>query len=776
MKILLSWLLDHLNVQPSAVDVARIVALFNIRTAEIESFEQVSFSFRQLFIGVAKVVKSDKIELFCPELNQNVILPYRSDAHLDKQYLIYQEGAAWRWVVLADFCSDKDGIMPAVFIPDAQIKGAWRHKFATTDYVLDVDNKSINHRPDLWGHFGIAREVAAFLDVPLQPLESKLAHNTVQRYDAATSANKKNDGLQITIENLAACPQFSAVKCGDISYADSDPFIAVRLALVGIKPINAAVDLGNYVMLDIGHPMHVFDAQAFKDGEMVVRNAKQGEPMTLLDGQEIKLSSQDIVVATASNVESLAGIMGGKNSSYQPTTKSIILEAAGFDAATIRKTAQRFKIRTEASMRFEKELDPAQSITALQRFLFLGNALGILHNAAQLPIVSVGKIPATKQCVLTHAFLESKLGTKLTTDFVSKVLGKLGFELHVDEKAGQYTVTVPSYRGSKDVKIKEDLVEEVIRSYGFENITPVLPVRQMAPFDTSVVQNIRKIKRILAYGLNMHELRDYMLYDASWVSKLSMDLTAAVRVKSPLSENWTTLVTSLVPHLLKAVDQNRAQKDHIRFFEMNRSWQKTISGYQEHKVIAGIIFDKKSVDFYESKAELQKLWDTLGLTVTYAKPNGTVPAWYESSQVAQLSVGGTPIGFAGMLSAVWARDVIDGKAFIFELNGDFLETVAVQQAPFKHWSKYQEVSYDISLFVPLAMTADRLLATIKSAHQLISGVEVVDFFEKAEWGSDRAVTVRYHMVDHEKTMTKSDLDAIVASVQNALKDLHVRIR
>jgi len=773
MKILLSWLLDYIDCSIADLDVSKIVHLFNIRTAEIESFEKISAPYASMFVAQVTEASSSAVVLHCPELGKSLSLPARSDAVVGKYYLVMQTQDSWRWVILADFDQQKEGIMSSVHVAQADLKGGWRATLPVVDYVLDVDNKSINHRPDLWGHYGIAREIAAFLNLPLKPLDTVLQSHRVAAYELKAN-NASGDGIAIELQAMQVCPRFAALVCDGVVFQDSDLKMAIRLASIGAKPMNAVVDLTNYVMFDLGHPMHVFDLKAFEKRKMVVRLGQSSETLQLLDGQLAKLAPQDLVIANDTQAQSLAGIMGGAHSSYQPTTKSIVLEAAGFDPATIRKTAQRLKIRTEASMRFEKHLDPMQNIAALERFLYLAHQIGVLPHGVSYPIVSVGVEIKPQTCTVAHGYIESRLGMSITPEFVQEALRKLNFEVTLAD--GKYIVTIPTARATKDINIVEDIVEEVIRSYGFENIIPQMPVRQTIPFSTQATQNIRYIKRQLAYSLGMHEVRDYMLYDASWVSVLQVDMLSAVRVKSPLSENWTTLVTSLVPHLLKSVEQNKAQQDHLRFFEYGRSWSKKDDEYVEYKKLAGIIFDKKPVDFYACKAELQSLWDALGLEVIYRRPTVALPAWYDPYQSAELVVGDQVIGAAGIMSVAWMHKVVDGSAFIFEIDGAFLEAVKPTQHRFAPWSKFQEVAYDISLFVPLAVTSDVVCHAIQKAHKDIKQVGVVDFFEKPEWTDHRAITVRYSMSNLEKTMTKQDLDSIVQAVQSALKVYDVQIR
>ena len=591
MKILLSWLLDYLDCSPSDINVKKIVHLFNTRTAEIESFQQVNFNHASFF-AIKIISIEDNISAFCPELNQTLTLSKRSDAQINKFYVATLANESFHWTTHAELNSDKDGLLTAIQIDETLPAQAWKESIPAVDYILEVDNKSINHRPDLWGHYGIAREIAAFLNLKLKPFNRFI--EPVQVLDFATS-NKQNLQQSITV-NLQAtqnCSRFAATTCDNINNTDSVAWMAIRLARVDSKPINAIVDLTNYVMLDTGHPMHAFDAALFTNDEINVRMAQDKESLDLLDGQKVELTKADIVVANSSKCVSLAGIMGGKNSGVNAQTKSIIIEAAGFDPLTIRKTAQRLKIRTESSMRFEKHIDPMQNTLALQRFLFLAKKFNVLTQKEIQPIISVGTVIKPITCKLEHSFVEKKLGVKIDSTFIQDSLEKLNFQVLYDQTTNIYTITIPTNRMTKDIKIQEDLVEEIIRSYGFENLPIILPSHQTKPFNVSTIQTIKKIKNHIAFAMNMHELRDYLLYDASFIERLPLDLQNAICIRNPMSLNWTTLVTSLIPHLLKAVEHNAAQQNHLRFFELNSIWHKANKEFIEKKSLSGIIFDKK---------------------------------------------------------------------------------------------------------------------------------------------------------------------------------------
>ncbi|MCX5923254.1 MAG: phenylalanine--tRNA ligase subunit beta [Candidatus Dependentiae bacterium] len=772
MKILLSWLVDYLDCSLAEINVDSLVHLFNTRTAEIESFERVVCQPEKMFLAQVVSIEKTKITCICPQLGKTAELPFRSDAIVGQMFMVFQEHASLRWMSMSEFCNERDGLIPAVYVSQKDAAdGSWRDKIAPVDYVLDVDNKSINHRPDLWGHYGIAREVAAFLHIKLKPLSDVLANRPI------IHSNDLKNSLSVLIRD-AACTRFAALESNNISQKDCPVLIMIRLLSLGAKPVGGVVDLTNYVMFDTGHPMHVFDAKDFANKEILIRKAKKGEMLHLLDGQMLKLTEQDLVVANNQSPVSLAGIMGGKDSGLSGSTKNIILEAAGFDPLTIRKSAQHFKLRTEASIRFEKHLDPMQNIVSIQRFLYLAQQSEMLKPSSD-PIVSVGAVYEPIICEISHEFIQARIGMPMTKDFIVKTLSSLGF--CVEMEGFSYRVTVPTYRTTKDVGIQEDILEEIVRSYGFENVDQQLPSRSIAPFSLNAVDNISKVKNHLAYGMAMHEVRDYLLYDQSFVQRLKVDISSAVKVRNPLSENWTTLVTSLVPHLLKGVECNAAHSDHIRLFEYNRTWSKSDdlsspSVINEKKSLSGIIFDKKDVDFYVVKQELQGLWDLCKIDVVWEKPDGIIPAWYDQHKVARLLVGDQCIGFAGMMSGKWMHEIISGSAFVFELDGELLELATFNSQQFKPWSKYQDVSYDMSLLIPLKVTVDRLKKDIIAAHELILSVELVDFFEKDQWPDHRSVTFRYTMSNREKTMTKKDLDEIVESVTKAVKKHDAQIR
>lgn len=777
MNISLSWVFDYIDEKLSSVDIEKIVHLFNTHTAEIERFKKVVIPVESLYLVQIKTVLSQKIVAHCKELDKDVELSFRSDAVASKYYLILEKNKKYSWVSLSDFHSDKDGLFPAVAVSHEQIVGSWRNLIEAVDYIVDVDNKSINHRPDLWGHYGIAREIAAILNFKLKPLSAVLAKQSIVSFDKKSKKDAYHS-LEIVIDDTVGCSRFAGLYCDTFEYQDSNIFIASRLARVGAKPIDAIVDLTNYVMFDIGHPMHVFDAKVFAKQQVIVRKACKDEKIVILDGQQLNLRPCDIVVANDQMAVALAGIMGGKDSGFTSKTKSLFIEAAHFDPTTIRTTAQHFKLRTEACTRFEKHIDPMQNLIALQRFLYLASEFGIVKKVTE-SIVSVGNIIEPASIIISHECIIKKIGIDIPSDFIITTLQKLGFEVSVQKKGVEisYKTLVPTNRMTKDISIKEDIVEEIVRMYGYDKITYQPVMHAAEPFDTHEIRNVSNIKRYVAFACKMHEVRDYLFFDEAFIKRLEFIPEQTIRVKNPESENWTRLVTSLVPHLIKNVEANVVHYDQLRFFEWNQIWHiSSLGKMYERSSLAGIFFDKNSIDFYDVKQELQGLWDLLNLEINWSKPKESVSAWYDQHKVAELWVGKQCIGTAGMVSESFVKSVVQGQAFVFEIDGDYMKSLQSKQSLFKSWSKYQNVTYDISLLVPLKVTSDQLQSAISQADSKIVSVDLVDFFEKDEWVDRRALTFRYTMSDSTKTLEKKEIDAIVEQVEKSVKKYDVSIR
>jgi len=771
MKLSLAWVFDHIDADWKKVDVQQLVQRFNQMVAEIEGYHKVHIDLEPITMVEVTGIHADSIVCFSKEWEQEYLLSPRKGVIIGQYYLIKKNDSGVVWANAQDLGSGKDMLMPAMA---GNLQASWKNNFETHDYILEVDNKSITHRPDMWGHRGFAREVAAILNVPFKSLNQFLADKKMTQIDALAIAATASNPFAISIQAPQACKRIAGMYLNNIAPSSSLLWMAHRLARVDARAIDAVVDMTNYVMLEMGQPMHAFDAPSFTDKRLVVRMAKNKEKLTLLDGETVELTDQDLVLSDGTNPLGLAGVMGGQSSGMTSTTTSMLVEAACFDAATIRRTAARYKKRSEASARFEKSLDPNQNTIAIQRFLKLMRDAKIAATESD-EIFSLGVQALKTEIIVSHEMIEKRLGVTLAPEFVIKTLTALDFGVQVDNAV--YTVTVPTFRATKDIKIKEDIIEEIGRFYGYTTLETCLPALQLAPsLDLGWVYQQRKIKQTLAFACSMRELYTYAFFDEEFLATIKWQPSHTLEVQSPVSENWRRLVTTLVPNLLKSVASNGAEHDQLRFFELARIWETNNGTMNERKSLAGIFFDKKSVNFYDAKAELQKLFDMLKLKIEWVKVDNPDAPWYAPHQTADLLHNDSKTGTAGLLHPTFLSSVIPGYAFIFELDADFLLNYKSADIHFIAASKYPEMVRDISILASTEMTADSVADVISQVDKKISSVSLLDFFQKEEWPDKRAMTMRFVISDHERTMTKEEADVIWDKVAATLKGVGATIR
>jgi phenylalanyl-tRNA synthetase beta chain len=772
MKVSIAWIFDHIAADWQHIDISALVSRFNQITAEIEGFEKITIDLTSITLGRVTHIDNEHIKVMSDEFKKEFTLPARKGVQFNQLFLIYNKKDKASWLTGADLGSSKDFLMPAVYCEQSQMAGDWKKNIQAADYIIEIDNKSITHRPDLWGHRGLAREIAAILDLPLKPLDEFLSRKKIAAYDHTVPASK-SEPFTITVENQDVIKRFAGIYLDGVEQRASLLWMAFMLARVDSKPIDALVDMTNYVMLDLSQPMHAFDANAIQDKKLIARLSKRGEKLTLLDDQTIELSSHDIIISDEQKPLGLAGIMGGKDSGISSGTKAVLLESACFDATTIRLTATRYKKRSEASARFEKSLDPNQNVFAIQRFLKLLNDANI--KAVQSDeIFSIGKPAQEQKIIISHDFIEKRLGVKIAPDAIEKILKKLDFGLRADD--GVYTITVPTFRGTKDVKIKEDILEEISRFYGYGNLHPQLPSLQVHPKNLDWLYRTAKIKELCAYSMRMRELYNYAFFDEEFLTQLDWQPGQTLSVQNPVSENARRLVTTLIPGLLKAVVNNSAENDRLRFFEIARVWHHT-PAVVEKKSIAGIFYDKKSsIDFYDAKFELQQLFDALHIELEWHKITQPDWPWFAPYQTAHLVHNGKIVGIAGKLHPTFLNRLCLGDAFMFELDGDFFIHHRDQVHRYEPASKYPDMARDISMLIARETTAQIIAELIKQCDSKIIKVELLDFFEKSEWPDKRSMTFRFIISDSQKTMTKEDADAIWETVADTLKQRGANIR
>jgi phenylalanyl-tRNA synthetase beta chain len=763
MKISLNWIFDHIKGELSRIDISQLVDTFIKTTAEIEDWRKVGVSVEALTFVEVINVGEDSVTVHSPEYKKEYILPKRTDAAIGLCFLVMDSGNTKRWATSLVFGGVKEMVLPAIHCPEHMRAGGWKSTIELQDYIVEVDNKSINSRPDLWGHRGLAREIAAILNLPLRPLEEFVTKKDSVTYKNSVDASAENL-FDIAINATDACDRFAMLYLSSVQARPSDLHMVVRLSRLDSRAIDFLVDATNYVMLDMGQPMHAFDADTLQKKRITVAFANDKEKLALLDGETVELTSQDLVITDGDKAISLAGIMGGTITGISSKTRSVLLEAAHFDPVVIRRTAARHKKRTESSMRFEKNIDPCQNTDAITRFLFLLDKARIPYST-QDHIVSLGVLPEAKIIMIQHAFIEARLGVLIKSERIIEILEKLyfGVEQSIEDDL-TYAVIVPSFRATKDVKIPEDIVEEIGRYIGYDTLPRVMPSLQLRSHDLHVTYITRAIKRFLSYGLQMRELYGYSFFDESVLRQLAWRPTYSIEIKNPISENYTRLVTTLQPNLLKAIGENSIAHTQLRFYEWARVWYMHDENMIEQKSLSGIFFSQKAdeIDFYTGKALLSRMFDELHMNVIWQKNDDSATPWNMQHRTAVLVHDDQTIGIAGMVeqSVINELSPAGGSAFIFEINADYLLKYRKPIVRFNALSKYPSVRRDVSMLIGVSATTDMLIKGIKEVDKRIESVALIDFFTKPEWKDQKAMTFHVEIGDKEKTLTSQEVDEI----------------
>lgn len=455
---------------------------------------------------------------------------------------------------------DSEGILEFTAEPGDPIPGC------VPDQIIEIDNKSITHRPDLWGHHGLAREVAAILGKPLRNPVDTL------RLPEGPAA------IEVSIEDFDLCPRYSALTFDNVVVQPSPLWLQYRLQSIDLNPISNLVDVTNFVMAEIGEPMHAFDRDTLNGNTIFARPARDGEVITALNTETYKLDPSMVVIADSGGPVAIGGVIGGLNTGIGGGTRRLVLEAANFKATSIRKTSSKLKLRTDASMRFEKAQDPSNTVRGLARAIELfervSPGIRLIGGVAD----AMRPIPAPPEITLDIAWLERKLGRRTDAKEVREILERLEFGVQ-DEASKCLLVSVPSWRATRDISIKDDLVEEVGRMIGYGAITPqapLIPSTVLAPNEERLFHHDIRAA-IVSQGFT--EAYNYSFVNEGMVRAFSRDPADHIAVLNPIAEDQGLLRTSLVPRVCKNIQDNSRHFASFRLFEI---------GYEIHKKPEGL--------------------------------------------------------------------------------------------------------------------------------------------------------------------------------------------
>lgn len=640
------------------------------------------------------------------------------------------------------------------------------------DQVMEFDLTP--NRADALSMIGTAYEVAALYN-------TKMTKPETTSNELELSAN---DELTVTIENEDKVPYYSARVVHDVTIEPSPIWMQARLIKAGIRPINNVVDISNYVLLEYGQPLHMFDQDAIGSQQIVVRQANEGEKMTTLDDTERELLTSDIVITNGQTPIALAGVMGGDFSEVKEQISNIVIEGAIFDPVSIRHTSRRLNLRSESSSRFEKGIATEFVDEAVDRACYL---LQTYANGKVLKDrVSSGELGAFITPIdITADKINRTIGFDLSQNDIVTIFNQLGFDTEINDD--DITVQVPSRR--KDITIKEDLIEEVARIYGYDDIPSTLPVFEKVTSGqlTDRQYKTRMVKEVLE-GAGLDQAITYSLVSKEDATAFSMQQRQTIDLLMPMSEAHASLRQSLLPHLIEAASYNVARKNKdVKLFEIGNVFFANGEGELPDQVeyLSGILTGdyvvnqwqgkKETVDFYLAKGVVDRVSEKLNLEFSYRRADIDR---LHPGRTAEILLENKVVGFIGELHPTLAADNDLKRTYVFELNFDALMAVSVGYINYQPIPRFPGMSRDIALEVDQNIPAADLLSTIH-AHggNILKDTLVFDVYqgEHLEKGK-KSIAIRLNYLDTEETLTDERVSKVQAEIEVALIEQGAVIR
>ncbi|MDX9970543.1 MAG: phenylalanine--tRNA ligase subunit beta [Candidatus Gracilibacteria bacterium] len=643
--------------------------------------------------------------------------------------------------------------------------------FKKDDTILVFDNKTITNRPDLWGHYGIAREIAALYDQKLSPYKTTVKIPT-----------NKTD-FEIKIEDEILCPRYMGLIIENIEVKESPLWLKERLKKTNHGTHNNIVDITNYVMAELGQPMHAFDKD-FVKGKIIVRTARKGETIKALDEKTYRLDEDMLVIADEKDPIAIAGVMGGFDSGVNENTTTIILESANFNSSNIRRTSSKLGLRSDASQRFEKALDPLLCEKALLKAAEL--VLEVCKGAKiKGEIVDQGNFDTSaKTANLSIKKASSKIGADLSKKQITDFLKKLEFKITAKDK-DTLEVEIPSFRATKDIKDEDDIIEEIARLYGYENIptiSPKLPIKR--PIENTERKIKHELRNLLSLGLSFDEVSNYAFYSENDLKKCLMNEESHLVLENSISEEYTHLKTTLVPHLLKNAVLNSKNFDNFKIYEINRRYKEIGETYPlEEKMISGLLLEKAKNDniFYEAKSVFEKIINHLSISLPKSvKGVKNTPYAHPEKALTYINHKGETLAKIFILHPLVQKnyDLEKYRIALFEINFTKLLQEKKNTVLFKEIPKFPKIEFDVSVLIDKKTEIGTLIKEIQNLDkELIKEVRLFDIYEGENIGKEnKATAFKITLQSNERTLTDEDMSRVQAVTFEKLKALGGTIR
>lgn len=635
-----------------------------------------------------------------------------------------------------------------------------------SDWIIEIDNKSLTHRPDLWGHYGMAREVAAITGNKL--------HNPVD----LTLLPRGEATFKVEIADYSLCPRYSALVFENVEVEPSPLWMQARLASIGLNGINNIVDTTNYMLAELPQPMHAFDAEKLAGDIIFVRRARTGERLRALNGETYELIDADLVIADATGPIALAGVIGGADSAISETTTRIVFESANFQATSVRLTSARHKLRTDASMRFEKALDPENTARGLARIVGLLRELCPGARPAGGVTDSRAAPRSQEPILLPLSFVVRKLGKQLTEEEVSGILVALGFGVTASSSR-MLSVTVPSWRATKDISLKDDLVEEVGRMVGYSEIVPVAPlVASVVPPSNPMRAYLRKLRRIIA-DQGFSEVYNYSFIAAKDAERFYGDLNEHLVVRNPIASELTHMRRSLLPGLFKNITSNVRHSPEFRLFEVGNEIHPANGAALPDEVthLAAVLYAAHADErnFFEVKRVAECLFPGIEVTAArdtrpYEHPARTAVIHWRKVEIGRLFE---------LHPSLLGEEGIEGRAVLFDVNLRLCLDISLQQqVGYTPLRKYPTSGFDVSVVADARTPVGELERRLSGlAGESLVSIVFIRQYQGAPLAEGQK-SVSYHLeagaLDH--TLTSEEAAAIRRRIVQGMLQAGYEIR
>lgn len=638
------------------------------------------------------------------------------------------------------------------------------------DCLIEIDNKSLTNRPDLWGHVGFARELAVIFDRQMKPYDT---------IDLSKLDGLKTPSIKVETDK---CMRYSAIDVENVTVKKSPRIIKLRLNYCGLRDINLLADLTNYLMLELGTPMHAFDSSVV-DG-VIVREAKENEELLTLEGEVHKVQKGSILICDTNNVPvAIAGIKGGKLSGISDDTTGFLLESAVFESSTIRKASKAIGLTTDASLRYEKSLDAELTTVAISRLLKLlsdiDSGIVIASSVGDVRTAEVKTIKIAVEC----DFIRKRIGVdSISNEFIENTLKKLGFVIESSNN-GSLIVVVPSYRATKDISIREDLVEEIARLYGYDNIVPKTLKMSVEP----VLQDSKhvleyKTKRLLAEKYGFNEVHSYIWNYTDYNQSLGISSKSFVELLDSSNSGQSGIRSEMLPTLIKFFDENKNNFDSIRIEEIGR----VVTGLDENNLAIeekhlGLVMSSAKASEKDLYFEMKQIVENLCESLSKQKASytgSTSNKLFHPNMSTDCIINGENVGSFGIMHPE-IRAKLDKKVNIcmLEFNFDKFMVLSNQTKTYKQVSKYQSVDLDFNFLVPKTMKfedVEKLISEFRC--KFVVKYKLLDVYENADFGGRRSMTLRFNICSTEHTLSNGEIESFTKRLTDHFKQASINLR